>query len=398
MESGSARAVPSSKSSQSRVTFGDEDSIEEKRGKIESGSARAVASAGAPQSRVPLGADGRPLDGVMRASLIRHLKHADGSIFRSNGYWTKVYRLQDASETCLEPMMMTEPLASCMPDGMVCGRQHFRTMLQIFSLKLAYTSSHVTGPVQLYGYVAVRDLLNPMRNYIFNRTRDDPFVVEHDGLIQMTGPKRGIRMGAPVLIEFDMKVKRGVGEAEDDLQLVDCVACLNDITSRHATKNRRRIDGDCGAVDITYSLLRGAAEATVQVGISELAQDSGLIRLNAALFYTKELSAQIQLFDGVVAAEASELSRTVVAVAKGGQLLVSLMLNQTGGSGDCAFSRSCTFPVQKHGNHVSVFKLGLATIEVKVTWSTLDIPGSLLGPNCFQWEFMAAEDLGYEGD
>ena len=99
MDSGSARAVPSSKSSQSRVTFGDEDSIEEKRGKIESGSARAVASAGAPQSRVPLGADGRPLDGVMRASLIRHLKHADGSIFRSNGYWTKVYRLQDASES-----------------------------------------------------------------------------------------------------------------------------------------------------------------------------------------------------------------------------------------------------------------------------------------------------------
>lgn len=397
MEDGGVQAAAGVMALRSRIAFGDEDSIEEKRRKVESGSARAVASAGAPQSRVPLGEDGRPLDGVMRASLLRHLKHGDGSIYRSNGYWTKVYRLQDTNETCLEPMMMTEPLTSCMPDGMVCERQHFRTMLQIFSLKLAYTSSHVTGPVQLYGYVAVRDLLNPMRNYIFNRTRDDPFVVEHDGLIRMTGPKRGIRMGAPVLIEFDMKVKRG-GEAEDDLQLVDCVACFNDITSRHATQNRRRIDGDCGAVDIAYSLLRSAAEATVQVGISEFAQDNGLIRLKAALFYTKELSAQIQLFDGIVAAEASELSRTVLAVVKGGQLLVSLILDQTGGSGDCGFQRTCTFPVQQHGNHVSVFRLGLATVEVKVTWSTLDIPRSLLGPNCFQWEFMAAEEVEYEGD
>lgn len=83
----------------------------------------------------------------------------------------------------------------------------------------------------------------------------------------------------------------------------------------------------------------------------------------------------------------------MLAVVKGGQLLVSLMLDQTGGSGDCAFSRTCTVPVQKHGNHVSVFKLGLATVEVKVTWSTLDIPRSLLGPNCFQWEFMAARRL-----
>jgi hypothetical protein len=182
-------------------------------------------------------------------------------------------------------------------------------MMQIFSLKLPYTSVSLCGPVQLYGYMAVRDLLNPYRNYIFNRSRDDPFIVEQeDGFIQMTGPKRGIRNDGYVLLEFDMKIKKG-GEVEDDLQLIDCVASFSHRTSRNATANRRRIDCDCGAVDITYALLDSAAEATVQVGISELAsQDNGL-RLKAAAFYTSQLSGQFDLFDGMVTAEASELSR-----------------------------------------------------------------------------------------
>ncbi|KAK1629898.1 hypothetical protein QYE76_004213 [Lolium multiflorum] len=400
MESGIARAVASPKAPHSRVTLADETSIEEKRRKIESGGAQAVSSsAAAPRSRVPLGDDGRPLDGVTRAKLLRHLRHGDGSIYIRNGYYAKVYRLHDTNETCLEPMMMTEPSTSCMPDDrMVCQTHEFRTMMQIFYLRLANTCSHVGSPVELYGYVAVRDLLNPMRNYIFNRPRDDPFVVGHDGFIQMNGPKRGIRMEAHVLIEFDMKIKKG-GEVEDDLQLIDCVASFSHRTSRNATANRRRIDCNCGAVDITYALLDSAAEATVQVGISELAlRDNGL-RLKAAAFYTSQLSGQFDLFDGMVTAEASELSRIVVAVVKGGHLLVSLILSETGGSDRRIVQNSCTFPVQKHGNRVSVLKLGLATIEVKVTWSTLDIPQSLLlGPNCFKWEYMAAEGIEYDGD
>jgi hypothetical protein len=102
MESGIARAVASSKAPHSRVTLADETSIEEKRRKIESGGAQAVSSsstAAAPRSRVPLGDDGRPLDGVTRAKLLRHLRHGDGSIYRSNGYYAKVYRLHDTNES-----------------------------------------------------------------------------------------------------------------------------------------------------------------------------------------------------------------------------------------------------------------------------------------------------------
>lgn len=34
------------------------------------------------------------------------------------------------------------------------------------------------GSVELYGYMAARDCLDPLLNYIFNVSRDDPIIVE----------------------------------------------------------------------------------------------------------------------------------------------------------------------------------------------------------------------------
>ncbi|XP_037415130.1 uncharacterized protein LOC119277888 isoform X1 [Triticum dicoccoides] len=417
MESGGAQEVPSSMAPRSRTTLGDDNPIEEKRRGMGGGGAeavsssmtpwgrddpneekiggpQAVASSTAPRRRVALGADGRPLDGVMRGELLRNLKHGDGSIYTSNSYWARVYRLYDTSETCLESMMMTVPYDSCMPNWRVCKRHAYRTMMQIFSLKLAYTSSYVGGPVQLYGYVAVRDLLNPMRNYVFNRTRNDPLVVEHDGFIQMSGPKRGIRMQAPVLIEFNLKIKTGGEEEGDDQQVIDGVAIFGNRISGHARVNTQRMDGDGGSVDIKFAVLERASEATVQVGISEIEKGSCLSLCLAGSYTSPSYVShgKIQLFDGVITAEASELSRAVVAVARDSKLVVKLKLSQKGG---LDIHRCTIFPVEKHGSQSFIFNLGVATVEVMVTWSTMDIPQSLLGPNCFAHEFMASEGVEY---
>lgn len=59
-----------------------------------------------------------------------------------------------------------------------------------------------------------------MVNYVLNRSMDDPIIAHKRSLIQMIGPKRGIEMAHPVLIEFDMRIKNG-GKEEDDLQLID---------------------------------------------------------------------------------------------------------------------------------------------------------------------------------
>jgi hypothetical protein len=77
----------------------------------------------------------------------------------------------------------------------------------------------------------------------------------------MAGPKRGIEMRASVLIEYDMKIKRGGGQ-ENDLQLIDGAACFSELVSLHRRVYTQRIEGDCGAVDICFALLRNAVEAT----------------------------------------------------------------------------------------------------------------------------------------
>ncbi|GJN13848.1 hypothetical protein PR202_gb00596 [Eleusine coracana subsp. coracana] len=48
-------------------------------------------------------------------------------------------------------------------------------MLQVLSLRLSCTKS---CPISVYGIFAIRDDLEPLRNYVFNRTRDDPVVIE----------------------------------------------------------------------------------------------------------------------------------------------------------------------------------------------------------------------------
>ena len=50
-------------------------------------------------------------------------------------------------------------------------------MMQIYSVQLGNISTG-TGSVQVYGYIAARDTLDMLRNYIFNRSRDDPITLE----------------------------------------------------------------------------------------------------------------------------------------------------------------------------------------------------------------------------
>jgi hypothetical protein len=79
-------------------------------------------------------------------------------------------------EAQLEAMKLSDP-RNCIIRNGTC-REHFpRCMLQILSLKLAKIPVDC-GVAELYGYIAVRDELDPLLNYVVNLSRDDPIIVE----------------------------------------------------------------------------------------------------------------------------------------------------------------------------------------------------------------------------
>ena len=71
--------------------------------------------------------------------------------------------------------MITEP-TDCWPDRARCCVHYTSCMMQIFSLKLARTSTNMDS-IQLYGYIAVRDCQDQLLNYVINHSRDDPIIM-----------------------------------------------------------------------------------------------------------------------------------------------------------------------------------------------------------------------------
>ena len=49
-------------------------------------------------------------------------------------------------------------------------------MLQLFCMRLS--SFEPLYPINVYGIFAIRDYLDPRRNYVFNRPRDDAVTIE----------------------------------------------------------------------------------------------------------------------------------------------------------------------------------------------------------------------------
>uniref|UniRef100_A0A0E0IH41 DUF6598 domain-containing protein n=1 Tax=Oryza nivara TaxID=4536 RepID=A0A0E0IH41_ORYNI len=120
--------------------------------------------------------DNCPTVDVHPATILEGSSHRDGSIYKFCPGFIQVFQIADRHETCLEPMMLSQPM-DCQPNRDTCT-VHFSTrMMQIFSIKLAKIHMY-SGPVQIYRYIAVRDHLDSMLNYVVNRSRDDPIIVK----------------------------------------------------------------------------------------------------------------------------------------------------------------------------------------------------------------------------
>uniref|UniRef100_A0A0E0B0F7 DUF6598 domain-containing protein n=1 Tax=Oryza glumipatula TaxID=40148 RepID=A0A0E0B0F7_9ORYZ len=272
--------------------------------------------------------DNCPTVDVHPATILEGSSHRDGSIYKFCPGFIQVFQIADRheivfGEACLEPLMLSQPM-DCQPNRDTCT-VHFSTrMMQIFSIKLAKIHMY-SGPVQIYGYIAVRDHLDSMLNYVVNRSRDG-IIVKQGSCIEMVGPKRGISMSCSVVLEFDMRIKKGDRE-EDDLELIDGALEYSQITTPAMRPMNSRVSGNCGAVDITLAYLYQAVEATIEVSISKVRQE-------------------IQLFDGMVG-EPCGLRRYVVAVASDTWMHLKFKVCEKGSKNDVG--RYCSFKANRHG-------------------------------------------------
>ncbi|XP_037462081.1 uncharacterized protein LOC119333204 [Triticum dicoccoides] len=301
-------------------------------------------------------------DGYAVNDVLAQSRHRDGSIYRGvdSLWWKREYRIADRTETRLEAMALSNPTNCVVLDGTCITHDAF-SMLQFYSVELAEVPMD-GGSVELYGYIAVRDDIDPLLNYVVNISRDDPIVVEEGSLINMTGPKRGTDIADSVLIEYDMRIK--VGEEEKyDIQLIDGAS----IIGPEGNWNRPftfRIPGDGGAVDIILSCLLYAVEATVEVPISEV-QSSFNLSMGCL---SSGFSEEIRLFDGAVA-KSCGLKRSVVAVLKNSSIDLEFKVVALSSSSD--HQHCCPFKAKTHGHDTQEIKNDFALISVKVTWSTL---------------------------
>ncbi|KAL6839227.1 hypothetical protein ACP4OV_030899 [Aristida adscensionis] len=298
-------------------------------------------------------------------NILAKSRHRDGSIYGSMDiWWKKEYLIADRNENnCtgaqLEAMALSDPTNCIIHDG-ICVRHHPGRMLQILSLELDKIS--VDGDlVELYGYIAVRDDVDPLLNYIVNFSRDEPITVEQGSLINMAGPKRGIDMMDFALIEYDMRIKTGKQE-KDDLQLIDGASIIGPAGNWNCPFTIR-IPGDCGAVNITLSRLEDAVEATVEVLILEV-QRSFNLSLGCL---TSGLNKEIRLFDGAIA-KSCGLKRSVVAVVRDSLIDLKFKLTSLLSSSS---QHCCSFKSKIHGHDTQEIKTDFALISVKVTWSIL---------------------------
>uniref|UniRef100_A0A0E0B0F3 DUF6598 domain-containing protein n=1 Tax=Oryza glumipatula TaxID=40148 RepID=A0A0E0B0F3_9ORYZ len=159
-----------------------------------------------------------------------------------------------------------------------------------------------------------------------DRSPPYPDLVANGSCIEMVGPKRGISMSCSVVLEFDMRIKKGDRE-EDDLELIDGALEYSQITTPAMRPMNSRVSGNCGAVDITLAYLYQAVEATIEVSISKVRQE-------------------IQLFDGMVG-EPCGLRRYVVAVASDTWMHLKFKVCEKGSKNDVG--RYCSFKANRHG-------------------------------------------------
>uniref|UniRef100_A0A0E0BUD8 DUF6598 domain-containing protein n=1 Tax=Oryza glumipatula TaxID=40148 RepID=A0A0E0BUD8_9ORYZ len=281
------------------------------------------------------------------------------------------YRLDDESEINVNSARTVDCLNGC--------RCHSMNLLQLIDLKISGYRHTQPGRAKIFGFFAVRDDLEPLRNYVFRHAIDNYEAVSvkpKTGMacLPLTSPARGICITSRALFEFQLCIRtEDSPEAEDEPKggtlIEGCTEFTNILRSTSFTETVRLYGEKCG-LDVKFLLLVNAVQATVDVGIIH----SPACGLNLKLYAkTSGFSDVLRLFRGV--AQSSRKISSVVAVVRRSHL--DLCIEGSPADIDLGEKLPCTrwehrFGAGFHGTVEEVVKLGdFTTISVKVTWKAV---------------------------
>ncbi|XP_051230289.1 uncharacterized protein [Lolium perenne] len=191
--------------------------------------------------------------------------------------------------------------------------------LQIFSVKVEEIMGGLLWPIDVYGMVAVRDVVDHKRNIIFNRQRDNSqTLTEEDSYLALTGPTRAVVVNVhPVYFEVNLKVKGATMSEDKDLSLL--AACYTSNSPSRSCVIHRVWTSKLSTLKLTFGHILYSVEATIKVEVIDgrwpcgyqgvfTAKTSSINRMEVPLLAFED--GELPMADGCMV----KLSRRVVSV------------------------------------------------------------------------------------
>ncbi|KAF8671566.1 hypothetical protein HU200_049883 [Digitaria exilis] len=190
------------------------------------------------------------------------------------------------------------------------GFRRPQQMMQVFSLRLS-SYNFKSYPISIYGIIAIHDDLEPLRNYVFDCSRDDPVMIHQDysSALPLCSPCRGIYVLDHALLEVDLWVKKD-GDGLNDEKLLSLYAEIN-VGLSFDMKFIGRIQSDRCMLDMDYTLLSEGVEAVIQV--LTILDSPHHVRFSA---FSRCFDNRIVLFEGKCVKKGEIFTHVVTVTAK----------------------------------------------------------------------------------
>ncbi|CAM0148259.1 unnamed protein product [Urochloa decumbens] len=243
-------------------------------------------------------------------------------------FWYKSYQMSNTSPTPLRSKRFTQP----------CEYDYRATpIIQFFSLHFAGNFPRGES-MSVYGFLAIRDDVDYLRNYVFCRSREDAHVMRPDSPdLPLISPVRGMSSSAPVIFEYSIKfVNNDKDSSDEDGEIID--GCFRYVPGNpyHNQQVKPRIYGPLGPVDMQFMYISTGVEATIDVKVKWAAKGYHLKAVtaftsqqrNAILLYDRPASSLVTSND--VSSPWVAVASSVVAVELGSELKLAVDVSVEG--------------------------------------------------------------------